>query len=63
MFVNLQKKIEKKIEMIFGKNFARNCEKRIIFGTSDTWLMSHLSQRTSKPAYYTVDCRIFEVNS
>ena len=28
-------------------------------GTSDAWSMSHLSQRTSEPAYYIVDCRIF----
>ena len=26
--------------MIFAKNFARNYEKKIIIGTSDTWLMS-----------------------
>ena len=25
---------------------------------SDTWLTSHLSQRTSKPSYHIVDCRI-----
>ena len=26
--------------------------------TSDAWLRSHLSQQTSEPAYYIVDCRI-----
>ena len=26
--------------------------------TSDPWLTSHLSQQTSKPAYYIVDCAI-----
>ena len=30
-----------------------------MLGTSDTWLTSHLSQLTSEPAYYIVDCRIF----
>ena len=25
----------------------------------DTWLTSHSSWRTNKPAYYIVDCRIF----
>ena len=44
--------------MIFAKNFVRNYEKKIILGTSDTWSMSHLSQRPSKPAYYIKDCRI-----
>jgi hypothetical protein len=29
-----------------------------MLGTSDAWLTSHLSQQTSKPAYYVVDCRI-----
>ena len=32
--------------------------KKIMLGTSDAWLMSHSSRRTSKPAYYIVDCRI-----
>ena len=27
--------------------------------TSDAWSTSHLSQQTSEPAYYIVDCRIF----
>ena len=40
--------------MIFAKNFARNCEKKML-GTSDAWSTSHLSQRTSKPAYYILD--------
>ena len=30
-----------------------------MLGTSDAWSTSHLSQQTSEPAYYTVDCRIF----
>ena len=34
------------------KHFARNCEKRIILGTSDAWSTSRLSHRPSKPAYY-----------
>ena len=46
------------METIFAKNVARNCEKKIILRTSDAWSMSHLSQRTSKPAYYIVDCQI-----
>ena len=29
-----------------------------ILGTSDAWLMSHLSHRSSDPAYYIEDCRI-----
>ena len=32
---------------------------KIILGTSDAWWPSHWSQRTSKPAYYIVDCRIY----
>ena len=46
--------------MIFAKNFAREYGEKIILGTSDPWSSSHLSQQTSKPAYYIVDCRIFE---
>ena len=34
-------------------------KKKIILGTSDTWLLSQLSQRPSNPAYYIEDCRIF----
>ena len=30
----------------------------MIFGRSDAWSTSHLSQQTSQPAYYIVDCRI-----
>ena len=36
----------------------RNYKKKIMLGTSDAWSTSHLSQQTSKPAYYIVDCRI-----
>ena len=47
--------------MIFTKNFPRNYEKKnIILGTSDAWSTSHLSQQTSEPAYYIVDCRIVQ---
>ena len=41
----------------FAKKLARNCEK-IILGTSDAWLMSHLSQWPSDPAYYIEHWRI-----
>jgi hypothetical protein len=47
--------------MIFAKNFARNYEKKIILGTSDAWLMSHLSQGPRKPVYYIEDFRICAV--
>ena len=36
--------------MIFAKNFARNYEKKIIVGTSDSWLMSHLFKQTNDQA-------------
>ena len=39
--------------------FARNYEEKIILGTSDTWLTSHLSHQPSEPAYYIVDWKIF----
>ena len=32
--------------------------KKIMLGASDTWSMSHLSQRPSKPEYYIKDCWI-----
>ena len=31
-----------------------------MLGTSDTWLMSRSSQQATEPAYYIVDCRIFD---
>ena len=33
-----------------------------MLGSSDAWSPSHLSQQTSKTAYYIVDCRIFNSN-
>ena len=30
-----------------------------MLGTSDAWSTSHSSRRTSEPAYYIVDCRIY----
>ena len=44
--------------MIFAKIFARNYEKKIILGTSDTWSMSPLSHQPSNPVYYIEGCRI-----
>ena len=38
------------METNFTMNFARNHEKKIILGTSDTWSTSHLSQGTREPA-------------
>ena len=34
-------------------------ERKIILGTSDAWLTSHLSYRLSEPAHYIVDWRIY----
>ena len=47
--------------MFFGNNFARNYEKKIILGTSDTWLTIRLSHRPSNPANYIVNWRIFDL--
>ena len=55
------KKIKKQIERDFEKNFARFHEIKIILGTSDSWLTSHLSHRPSKPAYHIVDWRILDL--
>ena len=38
-------------------------KKRIILRTSDAWSTSHLSQQTSKAAYYIVDCQILCIDS
>ena len=35
--------------------------KKATLGTSDTWLTSHLSQETSVPTYYIVDCQICRI--
>ena len=56
--------ISYKITKIRIKSFEcpksiRKFEKKVL-GTSDTWSMSRLSDRSSKPAYYIVDCRISE---
>ena len=40
----------KQIETIFGTDFARNYEKKIIVGTSDAGSMSPLSECPSRPA-------------
>ena len=47
-----------KIKSCECQKSIRNYIKTIILGTSDAWSMSHLSRRTSKLAYYIVDCRI-----
>ena len=41
------------MEMIFAKNFARNCEKNKSW-TSDAWLLVLLYKRTSVQAYYII---------
>ena len=38
--------------------YPKSIWKKILLGISDNWSMSHLSQRTSEPAYYIEDCRI-----
>ena len=53
--------MKKYIETIFAKNFAKNHERKIILGSSDAWSTSNLSQQTSEPVYYIVDCRIFSL--
>ena len=58
-FFKVIKKIKKLIERIFAKNFARNYEKKIILGTSDTWSMRQSFHRPSDPAYYIEDCWIY----
>ena len=44
----------------FCKEFCKILWKKIIFGTSETWLTSRLSHRPSEPAYYIVDCQIWK---
>ena len=58
-FCKFIKKIKKYIHWNqVCKEFCKKSWKRIILGTSDAWSTSHLSQWTSEPAYYIVDCRI-----
>ena len=52
-----------KIESFECPKSIRNSEKKMMLGTSDAWLMSHLSQQTSEPAYHIVDCRILDRSS
>jgi hypothetical protein len=42
----------------FLQRILQEIMKKKILGTSDAWSTSHLSQGTSKPAYYILDCRI-----
>ena len=42
------------------QRISQEIMKKKIFGTSDTWSTSHLSQQPTKPAYYIEDCWIFE---
>ena len=52
----------------FCKEFCKILWRKIILGTSDAWLTSHLSHRPSEPVYYIVDwlfssdCRNFDLN-
>ena len=46
----------------FCKEFCKKLWKKIMLGTSDTWLMSHSSHRPNKPEYYMEDCRISREN-
>ena len=41
--------IKTKIKRVFAKNFARIYEKKIILGTSDAFMMSHLAHGPSDP--------------
>ena len=45
-----------------GGKSIRNCKKRIMLGTSDTWSMSRSSHRPSKPVYY-IEIRQSKINS
>ena len=49
------------LDLEHSKLFARNYEKKIVFGTSDTWSMRQLSHPLSDPAYYIEDCRILKI--
>ena len=42
----------------FLQRILQEIMKKIMFGTSDAWLMSCLSQQPREPAYYIGDCRI-----
>ena len=44
---------------VFCKEFCKKSWKKIILGTSDTWLAIRLSHRPSNPEYYFVNWRIF----
>ena len=63
----LQNSLQKSFQFIFlfFYNFTKikiksfECSKSIRnYKKNNAWLTSHLSQRTSEPAYYIVDCRI-----
>ena len=54
-FIDLQKSKQRVLSALSLKEII----KKTMRGISDAWSTSHLSQRTSEPAYYIVDCRIY----
>ena len=44
-----------KVKSFESPKSIRNYERKIMLGTSDAWLMSRLSNRTSEPAYHIED--------
>ena len=57
-------KNRKYFEVIFAENFIlQEIMKKKILKTSDAWSTCHLSQQTSKPACYIVDCWIFSAEA
>ena len=59
-FIFFYKITKMKIKSFECPKSIRNNEKKKILGTSDAWSMSRLSHLPSKPAYYIVDCLIFD---
>ena len=55
-FIDLQKSKQRVLSALSLKEIIK---KETMRGISDAWSTSHLSQRTSEPAYYIVDCQSF----
>ena len=54
-FCNLKKEWKNKLKGFLQRILQDFMKKKIILGTSDTWLSSRLSHQPSEPAYYIVN--------
>ena len=55
LFFLQKKKKKKELKRFLQRILQEIMKKIVIHGTSDAWLVSRLSQRTSEAVYYVID--------